>query len=282
MSASTDEDPVRTAVEHLVRTADVELIPLRNLDDQLAAIPSGTVVTMTMSVKLGIDRTLEYTERAAQAGLRVIPHLAARQVADRAQLREIVGRLREMGIEDLYVVGGDAPEPAGAYVAAIELLEDLAGIDHGFETIGVGCYPEGHPAISDAALLDALVRKQPHASYMASQLCFDAGALVGWLRRMRAAGITLPLHLGVAAPMRIDRLAPLSARIGVGTSLRYLAKQRGLLGMLLRGRAYRPERLLDDLGEALTDPELAIEQVHLFSFNQVTATLDWQRRLLGA
>jgi methylenetetrahydrofolate reductase (NADPH) len=96
---------------------------------------------------------------------------------------------------------------------------------------------------------------------------------------MRSEGIELPLHVGLAAPMELHKLAQLSLRIGVGSSIRYLTKQRGLVGNLLRGRAYRPETLLYALDGALTSAELGIEQLHLFSFNQIDVTLEWQRQV---
>jgi methylenetetrahydrofolate reductase (NADPH) len=198
-----------------------------------------------------------------------------------AALRDFTGRLDDLGVTRLYVVGGDAPEPAGAYRSAAELLEDLASIHHGMTTIGVACYPEGHPAISDASLLEALQRKQPFASYMVSQLCFDHRAITGWLRKVRAAGIALPLHVGLAAPLKTRKLVDLSLRIGVGSSIRYLTKQHGFVGNVLRGRSYAPEQLLYQIGDDLSSDELAIERLHLFSFNQIAPTVDWQARITG-
>jgi methylenetetrahydrofolate reductase (NADPH) len=155
-------------------------------------------------------------------------------------------------------------------------------IDHGMTRIGVACYPEGHPKISDAALAEALRDKQPFAAYMVSQLCFSPGALVSWLRRVRGQGITLPLHLGLAAPMQVSKLLTLGPQIGVGSSVRYLAKQHGFIGNVLKGGTYRPEGLLLEMGDALTEPELGIEGLHLFSFNQVRATVQWQQRIAGS
>jgi methylenetetrahydrofolate reductase (NADPH) len=48
-----------------------------------------------------------------KAGHRVVPHRAARQVTDEAELRRFVGRLEALGVTDLYVIGGDAATPAG-------------------------------------------------------------------------------------------------------------------------------------------------------------------------
>jgi methylenetetrahydrofolate reductase (NADPH) len=269
------------AVESLVREADIEVIPLRGVDEKLTVVPAGTTLTITCSAKFGLERTLAYTALAVKAGYRVVPHLAARQVADVAALRDFTGRLDDLGVTRLYVVGGDAPEPAGAYRSAAELLEDLASIHHGMTTIGVACYPEGHPAISDASLLEALQRKQPFASYMVSQLCFDHRAITGWLRKVRAAGIALPLHVGLAAPLKTRKLVELSLRIGVGSSIRYLTKQHGFVGNVLRRRSYAPEKLLYQMGDDLSSDELAIERLHLFSFNQIAPTVDWQARITG-
>jgi methylenetetrahydrofolate reductase (NADPH) len=74
----------------------------------------------------------------------------------------------------------------------------------------------------------------------------------------------------------------LALRIGVGSSLRYLTKQHGLLGSVLRGGAYRPEQLLDTIVETPDLDELGIDTVHLYSFNQIAATVEWQRRISGS
>jgi methylenetetrahydrofolate reductase (NADH) len=281
-SAGTAGDPaVAAAVRSLVADADIEIIPLRSADEKLGAVPGGSAVTVTTSGKLGLERTLEFAEKALQAGHEVVPHLAARQLAGEEELRRFIGRLGELGVSRLYLIGGDAAPPAGPYDSALQVLEALQHIDHGLARIGVACYPEGHPKISDAALAEALSAKQPYAAYMVSQLCFNPGVLASWLRQVRGQGITLPLRLGLAAPMQVSKLVTLGPQIGVGSSVRYLAKQHGFIGNVLKGSAYRPEDLLLEMGSALTDPGLGIEGLHLFSFNQVEETAGWQRRVAG-
>jgi methylenetetrahydrofolate reductase (NADPH) len=272
----------QAVVHSLIRAANIEVIPLKGAEVKVRALPSGTTVTITCSPKFGLERTLEHVESAARAGYPVVPHLAARQVTDKAELRAFVERVGAAGVTDLYVIGGDADEPAGRYASAADLLRDLAELDHPLERIGVGCYPEGHPKISDAALFEALQEKQQYADYMVSQLCFEVGALVGWLSRARAAGIRLPLRVGLAAPMSTRKLAELSLKIGVGASVRYLTKQHGLVGNLLRGTSYRPQDLLSDIDPAILGDPSNVEGVHLFSFNQIDATVDWQQQIEGA
>jgi methylenetetrahydrofolate reductase (NADPH) len=270
-----------SVIETLVRNADIEIIPLKSATEKLAAVPVGTTISVTCSSKLGLDRTLEFTETAARAGYRVIPHLAARQVADAAMLRSFVARLDAAGVHDLYVIGGDAPEAAGPYRWTLELLQALSGFEHGLTSIGVACYPEGHPSISDEQLSDGLHQAQQYAHYMVSQLCFDADSIATWLKGVRADGITLPLHIGLAAPMQLRKLAELSLKIGVGSSVRYLTKQRGFIGNVLRGTSYRPEQLLEQLGDVLGREDMAIERLHMNSFNQVAETVEWQARVSG-
>jgi len=265
----------------LARTANIEVIPLRGVAAQLADIPPTTTITVTCSPKFGIGRTVEFTELAARAGYHVVPHVAARQVADRAELRSIVDRLAGAGVRDVYVIGGDAATPTGEFASAGDLLGALATMDHPFPEVGIAGYPEGHPTIADAELLEALRLKQKHATYLVSQLCFDSAVLLGWLRETRRQGITLPLRVGVAAPIDTRKLVELALRIGVGSSLRYLSKQHGLLGSVLRGGAYRPEQLLDDIASTPDLDELGIDKVHLYSFNQIAATVEWQRRVSG-
>jgi methylenetetrahydrofolate reductase (NADPH) len=271
----------QAVVNRLVQSADIEIIPLRSADEKLTAVPMDMTITVTTSTKLGQERTLEYAALAARRGYRVIPHLAARQILDEDQLREFVGRLRRSGITEVYVIGGDAHEPAGGYSSATELLEVLTEIEPDFDSIGVACYPEGHPSISDDALLGALRAKQPMVDYMVSQICFDARVLLDWLYRVRSDGITLPLHVCVAAPMDVRKLASLSVKLGVGSSVRYMTKQHGLISKLLPGSTYRPEEFLLDMTRARSFDDLGIERLHLFSFNQVRETVQWQRRLIN-
>ncbi len=280
MPAMSDPQ-VEAEVARLIREAHLEVIPLRGAHEKILASPAGTTVTITCSPKFGLDRTLEHAAAALDAGYQVIPHLAARQVGDRHELQQFVKRLDSLGLSTLYVIGGDG-DPVGEFHEADQILRELRDFEHGITRLGVGCYPEGHPKVADDRLLDALLRKQELADYMVSQLCFDAATNVDWLRRIRASGVQLPLRIGLAAPLKVTKLIELSLKIGVGSSVRFLSKQQGFVGNVLLGRAYEPERLLLNMGSALLDPELRIEGVHLFTFNQIDASVEWQRERQSA
>jgi methylenetetrahydrofolate reductase (NADPH) len=57
--------------------------------------------------------------------------------------------------------------------------------------------------------------------------------------------------------------------------MRYLSKNRGIAGLVRPGR-YHPERMIGRL--ARIGGGLGLEGMHLFTFNQVGATVEWHRR----
>jgi methylenetetrahydrofolate reductase (NADPH) len=255
-----------------------ELLPLRGIEAEVATLPAGATVSITCSPRHGIDHTLDLSERFAVLGYRVIPHLAARMVRDRGHLERIVERLAAAGIDEVFVIGGDAPSSIGPYGDAGELLEALADLPHAIARIGIGGYPEGHAFIPQAKLLEALRAKQPRADYITTQICFDADALVAWIGAIRETGIVLPVIVGLPGVVDRRRLAAIALGVGVGPSLRYLGGHARELARLARARLYDPTGLAGAVAAHLDEPGLRIAGVHLFTFNRVDATQRWLLR----
>ena len=105
-------------VRKQVSEANIEVIPLKGADEKALAIPAASTITITCSPKFGLDRTLEHVIRARESGHRVVPHLAARMVKDEAQLQRFLQILSSVGVDDLYVIGGDADQPLGKFFDA--------------------------------------------------------------------------------------------------------------------------------------------------------------------
>jgi methylenetetrahydrofolate reductase (NADPH) len=252
-----------------------EVLPFRSSVEQAAEVAAPLRLTVTASPKHGLDRSVDYGERLRALGHRVTLHLSARMVESRQHLETILERAAAAGIDDLFVVGGDAPEARGPYGAAGEVLDVLAEHPLRPAAVGIAAYPEGHPLIDDRRLDAALERKAPRATYMVSQMCFDPDALLGWLSQVRARGIALPLYAGATGQVDRRRLLEISVRIGVGPSLRFLRKQRGV-ARLLRGSGDAAERFRDAVDAAREDASLDIAGFHLFTFNELTAT--WRRQ----
>ena len=267
-----------SAVARLLEAPRYEVIPVSGIEEKVAELPAGAIVTVTASPRHGIERTIDVSARLAGRGYRVVPHLAARMIADRGQLERLVAHLEDAGIHEAFVVGGDASPPAGGYADAGDLLDELGTLPHSLGRIGIGGYPEGHPLIPEAGLLEALLRKQPHADYIATQLCFDAEALARWVGAIREAGVELPVVVGLPGVVERRKLAEISLKTGVGASLRYLARHGRQIAKLARSRSYDPTPLALALAAQAEEQELGIDGVHLFTFTQVAATEVWVRR----
>jgi methylenetetrahydrofolate reductase (NADPH) len=269
----------RDSLRALMDSARFELIPLRDALERAEALPPAAPTTVTASPSHGIESTVELAEALIARGHPATPHLAAHMIRDREHLGELLARCRSAGIRDAFVIGGDARD-RGDLHDAMGLLRAIDELGNPFDRIGVAAYPEGHPKVPDERLVQALRAKQPLASWMTTQMAFEAGAIAAWIRRIRAAGVTLPIHLGLPGPAPLRKLLRIAARIGVGGSLRYLRKNRQLLGYVF-GRSFSPDRLLRSLAPMLADPAADVRALHVFTFNQVEETVAWRRRMLA-
>jgi methylenetetrahydrofolate reductase (NADPH) len=258
-----------------------EILPTKGAEEQADYLPGDGKVAVTCSPAKGIESTLRLSERLLQRGFRVVPHIAARLVADGVHLQKILRWFDEHGLREIHVIGGDAREPVGPYASAFELLGAMSQLEHGVDEVGIGGYPEGHPLIDDRELDRALVDKQPLASYVVTQLCFDADTILGWISGIRDRGIMLPVYVGLPGAVDRKKLLQISLKVGVGDSARFLRKQAGLLGMLMKPGGYSPDGLVERLAPFASDERYGIAGLHRYTFNQVQSTEEWRQGMLG-
>lgn len=268
-------------LEHILQNPKYEAIPMKGIEKQIQYIPSYSKVSVTCSPTKGIAETLRLSSEIAEqvGGENIIPHLAARLMESPEHVSETLATLRDLGVKEIFIVGGDAPDPAGPYLGSYDLVKEIADQTDDFK-LGVTCYPEGHATISDEVLMEDLLRKQPYASYMATQMCFDAEVIGKWLMDMRAKGVTLPCHVGVPGVIDMVKLIKISTRIGIGDSLKYLQKHAGNVLKLMGG--YNPDMLIKGLMPYIENPEANIEDFHIYSFNQIEKTENWRAKKLAS
>lgn len=266
-----------------LRSPRYEVLPLGGIAERVAEhVPLDLTVTVTASPRKGLAATLAVAEQLAAQGRqgRVVPHLSARLIRDRAELREILQRLAGAGITEAFVVAGDAKQPAGCFHGALDLLVAMAELGHGLQRIGITGYPERHPFIDDDVTIQAMWDKRRYATYIVSQLCFNPKTIAAWVRRVRRRGVELPIHVGLPGPVDAAKLLRISSAIGVGESSRFARHHLTWLPHLLRPTGYRPTRLLAGLAGVLDDPALQVAGLHLYTFNEVAGTERWRQRLL--
>jgi methylenetetrahydrofolate reductase (NADH) len=271
------DEIVRTALKN----SRYEVLPTAKIEAAvLESVPRDVTLTVTASPAKGINQTLEMTEKLIGHGYTVVPHLAARMISGRTELAEIVERLQATRVTNVFVPAGDQDPPAGDYVGALALLEDLSAMGSPFADVGITGYPESHPSIEDDITIQSMWDKRKHATYVVSNLCFDADTIDNWLKRMRRRGINLPVLIGLPGPVERAKLLNMATKIGVGQSVKFLKTHAGKFAKIAAPGGYSPEKFLQKSVRYLGDPELGVTGLHLFTFNQVAETEAWRQSLL--
>jgi methylenetetrahydrofolate reductase (NADPH) len=283
MAATTTSTRTASAIAHLLEHSRYEVIPLAGVEEKiLEYVHRDVTITVTASPVKGLEPTLELTTRLATEGYSVVPHLSARLVRDRAHLGELMSRFAELGISDVFVVAGDADEPAGEFAGAAALLDAMHEMGHPFEQIGITGYPESHPLIDDWTTITAMFAKAQYATYIASQICFDSRITVDWVNNVWARGTCLPILVGIPGIVPRAKLMRVSAKIGIGESLRYLRKHNDFVTRFLRPGGFSPDRLIKGLQPVLGGPEEKVAGFHIFTFNELEETEAWRQRKIVA
>ena len=262
-------------------SAEVTTPDRKSLDAAAELMPPGSRVYIAAIPKDPPDRQIEVAGHVRELGLEPVPHLVARNVKSRDAFEDHLARLKEVSnLDRALVLGGDRDDSDGEFTCALDLIQTGLFEKYGIDKIGVGCYPEGHPRIPDAALKKALFDKLAEAEkqglkiILVSQLCFDAGTIVNFVRELREAGVKARFRVGVAGPAKPATLIKYALICGVGPSLRAMRERQEMTKNLLSGET--PEKLLTEIARAqLAEPELDIWGVHFFTFAALRKTIEW-------
>lgn len=274
------EVEIAPAIVDRVANAHLELIPTPKAHLQFEHLPAGSVVSVTASPAKELQATLDTAAQLVDLGHTVIPHLAARMVEGPEHVQRIARWIDSHGVQDVFVIGGDAPDPVGPYHDAGAFIRALLDARPTLARIGIGGYPDGHAAIPSAALATALNDKQGLlleagvGGWVSTQMCFDTAVVTDWITGSRAAGLHLPVHLGIPGVIDTVKLLTMGTKLGIGASLRYLRKNRAVVSKLAAPGGYDPMDMLVPMAADLD--RLDVAALHVFTFNQVANTVAWQ------
>jgi methylenetetrahydrofolate reductase (NADPH) len=245
-----------------------------------SVLPPRSKIHLTAVTGRPYGETIEAAARVRGQGLEPVPHLAAREIESHAALDDVLARLtRWAGVRRILVVGGDLRHAKGPFGSALELIESGLLQRAGICEIAVAAYPEGHPRLSQDALDRALAAKIEAAVQtgldvsIVTQLCFDASAVLGWVRRLRHLGIENPVRIGMAGPADLTSLIRLARRCGVLATAQSLTRHAGLTKHLLA--AGTPDRVIRPLAEAAAEGALGRVAAHFFAASDAAATARW-------
>jgi methylenetetrahydrofolate reductase (NADPH) len=172
------------------------------------------------------------------------------------------------------VIAGDRAEH-GPFRGALDVIDNGMLRRRGIRRIGIAGYPQGHPRIGNDALNRALADKIAAADAtglaveIVTQFCFDAGAILDFVARLRGFGFEHAVRVGLAGPTSLTALMRYASRCGVCASAQGLARRSGLMRQMFA--LTTP----DDLIRTLADTAPADIVPHFFSFGGIPATARW-------
>ncbi|MDO5631552.1 MAG: methylenetetrahydrofolate reductase [Paracoccus sp. (in: a-proteobacteria)] len=267
--------------------ASIEVMPrtAAGVADFRAILPAGTQVFVAHIDGTAPADMQATVARLAAEGMAPVPHIPARIVPDRPALADWVAAYRDAGADQVLLLGGGLGAPRGAFADSMQLLD--TGLFGDFKTLFVAGHPEGNrdidPAGGEAEVMRALRWKADFAErtgadmQIVTQFCFEAQPVIDWAARLQAAGLNMPIRIGVAGPAKLQTMLKFAIMCGVGPSLRVLQRRARDVTKLLT--PYEPTDFVTALARhKAANPDFPVIAAHIFPLGGITASTDWLAR----
>jgi methylenetetrahydrofolate reductase (NADPH) len=254
------------------RTADAErqlhkaLLKLERLQPDFTSVTYGALGSTR-------DKTRDIVEHIHRnTSMTVMPHLTC-VGHTRAQIDEIVGDYRAMGIDNLLALGGDPPadgrELATDFHYATELIE--VARERGDFSIGVAAFPEVHPRSPDRdSDRRHLADKLRAADFGITNFGFHAEDYFRMVDELAALGVDTPVLASVMLFTNVEGLHRMA-------TINNVRIPPAMLAALERVQTPREVReVAVEWGTALTRELLdaGVPGIHFYTLNASHATLD--------
>jgi methylenetetrahydrofolate reductase (NADPH) len=258
-----------------------------HIEEAAPLLRPGTQISITFLPNQEFEGPVRAAALVRQFGFDPIPHIAARRLRSVAELERFLDRLAsESAVDRVFVVAGDAAAPIGPFGDALAIIRtELLG-RYGVRHVGIAGYPEGHPAISQDSLWQALIEKQAllqqlgHDFSIVTQFGFDAEPILTWLEALRLRGVQAPVRAGLAGPTSVKTLLKFAARCGVGASAKIMTKYGASITRLFGSAG--PDALIDVLVRGIDPTVHGDLKLHFYPFGGLYATALWARDFQNA
>ncbi len=155
--------------------------------------------------------TYDVVERIVrETPLTVMPHLTSVNQTE-PELREILAGYRDLGVENILALRGDAP--LGGIILPTDGLrygKDLVRLAASFNafSIGVAVYPEGHCESTNLETDMAYTRQKVDAGadFAITQMFFDNRYYYDFMERAKRIGIHIPIIAGIMPITDVARI----------------------------------------------------------------------------
>lgn len=279
--------PVNGDVEAFLKDYSIEVMPrtAEKVEDFRDLLPAGTRVYIAHIEGTPIEDMVATAKRINAEGYKVMPHFPARIIKDQATLADWIARYQgEADVEQALLLAGGVTEPHGDFHSSMQLLESGEFDKAGFKRLHVAGHPEGNKDIDPDGTMknveEALRWKQKFSDTtdaemaLATQFAFDAKPIIDWADSLAAAGIALPIHIGIAGPAKLQTLIKFAIACGVGPSLKVLQKRAMDVTKLLL--PYEPTQVIAELAaHKAANPDFNITNVHFFPLGGIKTNATW-------
>jgi methylenetetrahydrofolate reductase (NADPH) len=224
------------------------------------------------------DRTIRVTsEITKRTSIPTVAHLTC-VGASKDELIEILNQFKSSGIESILALRGD---PAGGPKAkwesvpgglnfAQELVELAVGM--GFK-VGVGAYPDGHPASGHNLEKDIevlLAKEKSGASFATTQFFFEVEKWQAIVDKLAAAGSHLPVLAGILPITNVKQLNRMVELSGMQLPT-FIANRFEKYGDDLEATKEIGIEIATDLGAELL--RRGVPGLHFYTMNSAQSTL---------
>ena len=286
----TSEAIVSPEVEAFLQGYSIEVMPrtAEKIPSFRDLLPLGTRVYIAHIEGTPIEDMVATAKRIAAEGYAVMPHFPARIIKDKDVLGDWIARYQgEANVTQALILAGGVTKPHGDFDSSMELLESGLFDKAGFTRLHVAGHPEGNKDIDpdgtnlnvDAALQWKLKFSERSDAEMAlaTQFAFEAGPIIEWANAIKAAGVEIPIHIGIAGPAKLQTLIKFAIACGVGASLKVLQKRAMDVTKLLL--PYEPTDVITQLAaHKAKNPDFNISHVHFFPLGGIKTNANWAIR----
>ena len=253
-----------------------------------ALLPSGTPVYVNHLPRHRLLDCVPTLVAVREAGLEPVPHIAARRIGSREELKTFLERATgEADVRKALILGGDETRALGPYADGAALLREDLLTGCGLREIGLPGYPEGHPSVPAATLerafADKLMLAAAHGmgTYIVTQFSFAPARVVDYCARMARNAPGVPIYVGLAGPTSPVVLLRFAQRCGVSASLRALRTQ-GMDAVRLVTHTDPADQLAAVAHYCASHAACNVVGVHIFTFGGVAASAEWMNRYIAS
>lgn len=265
-----NEDKVNISFEVFPPKTDAAYESVLQATDAIAALnPAYISVTYGAGGGTSMNTTAIAAHIKDDLGVASLAHLTCAS-STKEEVRRVIGRLKEEGIENILALRGDIPDddtfPIGdRFEYAEQLIHEIRA--EGDFCIGAACYPEGHVESSNRKTDIVYLKRKVDAGvdFLTTQMFFDNSIFYNFLYRIREQGITVPVVPGIMPVTRGRQMERICSLSGTQLPERFKAVVDRFgddpKAMKQAGIAYATDQIIDLIANG-------IDNVHIYSMNQ--------------